>query len=92
MHLIYTSYIIRILRAAGVRNLGIVKIADELHEEIRKASGAMSRSINAQAEFWLKMGMLAELHPTLNYQQLVVMLLQQADVKWAGGLDERRSA
>ena len=35
-------------------NLGIVKIADELHEEIRKASGAMSRSINAQAEFWLK--------------------------------------
>lgn len=72
--------------------MGIVKIADELHEEIRKASGTMSRSINAQAEFWLKMGMLAELHPTLNYQQLVVMLLQQADVKWAGGLDERRSA
>lgn len=72
--------------------MGIVKIADELHEEIRKASGAMSRSINAQAEFWLKMGMLAELHPTLNYQQLVVMLLQQADVKWAEGLDERRSA
>lgn len=92
MHLIYTSYIIRIFRALGVWNLGIVKIADELHEEIRKASGAMSRSINAQAEFWLKMGMLAELHPTLNYQQLVVMLLQQADVKWAGGLDERRSA
>jgi len=72
--------------------LGIVKIADELHEEIRKASGAMSRSINAQAEFWLKMGMLAELHPSHNYQQLVVMMLQQADVKLAGGADERRSA
>ena len=72
--------------------MGIVKIADELHEEIRKASGAMSRSINAQAEFWLKMGMLAELHPTLNYQQLVAMLLRQADVRLAGEMDEPRSA
>lgn len=72
--------------------MGIVKIADDLHEEIRKASSAMSRSINAQAEFWLKMGMLAELHPTHNYQQLVIMLLQQAEVKFAGGNDERRSA
>ncbi len=72
--------------------MGIVKIADELHEEIRKVSSAMSRSINAQAEFWLKMGMLAELHPTHNYTQLVAMLLQQADVKLVGGNDERRSA
>jgi len=72
--------------------LGIVKIADELHEEIRKASGVMSRSINAQAEFWLKMGMLSELYPTLNYQQLVAMLLRQADVRLAGEMDERRSA
>ena len=72
--------------------MGIVKIADELHEEIRKASGAMSRSINAQAEFWLKMGMLAELHPTLNYQQLIATLLRQADVRLAGEMDERRSA
>ncbi|HEY9041248.1 MAG TPA: ParD-like family protein [Rheinheimera sp.] len=72
--------------------MGIVKIADELHEEIRKASGAMSRSINAQAEFWLKMGMLAELHPTLNYQQLIATLLRQADVRLAGEMDEPRSA
>ena len=72
--------------------MGIVKISDDLHDDLREASRVMARSINAQAEFWLKMGMLAELHPTLNYQQLVVMLLQQADVKWAGGLDERRSA
>ena len=72
--------------------MGIVKIADELHEEIRKASNAMSRSINAQAEFWLKMGMLAELNPTLNYQQLVSMLFKQADVRAAGDADARRSA
>lgn len=72
--------------------MGIVKIADELHEEIRKASGAMSRSINAQAEFWLKMGMLAELNPTLNYQQLTARLLRQADVTLAGEIDEPRRA
>lgn len=81
--------------------MGIVKITDELHEEIRKASGAMSRSINAQVEFWLKVGMLAELHPNHNYQQLLQMLMQQADVKLAGlndlarvtgAADERRSA
>lgn len=72
--------------------MGIVKIADELHEEIRKASGAMSRSINAQAEFWLKMGMLAELNPTLNYQQLTARLLRQADVTLAGEIGEPRRA
>lgn len=63
--------------------MGIVKINDELHKEIRKASSAMSRSINAQAEFWLKMGMLAELNPTLSYQQLHIQLLQQAKLQLA---------
>ncbi|KXI21119.1 ParD-like family protein [Photobacterium sanguinicancri] len=55
--------------------MGIVKISEELHEEIRKASGAMSRSINSQAEFWIKMGMMAELNPTLSYNELVRKLL-----------------
>ncbi|WP_404339732.1 ParD-like family protein [Pseudoalteromonas mariniglutinosa] len=68
--------------------MGIVKIADDLHAEIRKASGAMSRSINAQAEFWLKMGMLAEFYPTKNYQELTIMLLQKADVNIFGGVNE----
>ena len=31
--------------------MGIVKISDGLHEEIRKSSNIMSRSINSQAEF-----------------------------------------
>ncbi|KMV29755.1 ParD-like family protein [Photobacterium swingsii] len=55
--------------------MGIVKISEELHEEIRRASGAMSRSINSQAEFWIKMGMMAELNPTLSYNELVRQLL-----------------
>jgi hypothetical protein len=34
--------------------MGIVKIDDDLHEEARRASTVMCRSINAQAEFWMK--------------------------------------
>jgi hypothetical protein len=51
--------------------VGIVKISDELHEEIRKSSNVMSRSINSQAEFWIKLGMLAELNPTLTYHEVI---------------------
>lgn len=60
--------------------MGIVKISDELHDEIRKASGVMSRSINAQAEFWMKMGMLAEVNPDLTYTQLTKKLLETHSV------------
>ncbi len=55
--------------------MGIVKISDELHEEIRRASTAMSRSINAQAEFWIKIGAVAELNPDLNYNEILKKLL-----------------
>ncbi len=54
-----------------VHIMGIVKISDELHDEIRKSSNVMSRSINSQAEFWIKIGMLAELNPTLTYHQII---------------------
>lgn len=60
--------------------MGIVKISDEVHEELRKASSVMSRSINSQAEFWIKMGMLAELHPQLSFNQLKANLMQSVNV------------
>ncbi|MDV7106024.1 ParD-like family protein [Vibrio sp. TH_r3] len=60
--------------------MGIVKISEELHEELRKASSVMSRSINSQAEFWIKMGMLAELHPQLSFNQIMTKLMQSANV------------
>lgn len=63
--------------------MGIVKISEELHEEIRKASSVMSRSINSQAEFWIKIGMLAELHPQLSFNQIVADLMKSADVSAA---------
>jgi hypothetical protein len=51
--------------------MGIVKIADDLHEEARRAAIVMCRSINAQAEFWMKIGMLAEADPTLSFNDIV---------------------
>lgn len=61
--------------------MGIVKISEDLHEELRKSSGVMCRSINAQAEFWMKVGMLAEANPTLSYTEIMARQLKEADVQ-----------
>ncbi len=58
--------------------MGIVKIDDELHEQARRASMVMCRSINAQAEYWMKIGMLAEANPALSFNDLVQMQLSSA--------------
>lgn len=68
---IYDSYIL----PYTVTLMGIVKITDQLHEQLRLASAAMDRSINAQAEFWIKIGLLAELNPHLPYNELINKLL-----------------
>jgi hypothetical protein len=62
-------------------NMGIVKIDDDLHEEARRASTVMCRSINAQAEFWMKIGMIAEANPTLSFNDIVKGQLETADVR-----------
>ncbi|MBZ6381051.1 ParD-like family protein [Sphingomonas sanguinis] len=59
--------------------MGIVKIDDQLHEEVRRASTVMCRSINAQAEFWMKMGMLAEANPTLTFHEIVKAQMAAVD-------------
>ncbi|AMD61593.1 ParD-like family protein [Daeguia caeni] len=59
--------------------MGIVKIDEALHDEVRKASSVMCRSINAQAEFWMKIGMLAEANPTLSFNDIVKMQLEAAE-------------
>ena len=58
--------------------MGIVKIEDALHEEARRASTVMCRSINAQAEFWMKIGMMAEANPTLSFIDIVQMQFEAA--------------
>lgn len=67
--------------------MGIVKISDLMHENLRLASNALSRSINAQAEHWLKIGMLSELHPHLTHQELARLLIQ---AEFKGGVDIQR--
>ncbi len=69
--------------------MGIVKISDQTHENLRVASQALSRSINAQAEHWMRIGMLAELHPQLNHHELCQLLVR---AELAGGLDLARLA
>ncbi len=55
--------------------MGIVKISEQMHDNLRTASEALSRSINAQAEHWLRIGMLAELNPDLRYSEICRRLL-----------------
>lgn len=62
------------------RPLGIVNIEDELHEQLRRASKASCRSINAQAAFWIRLGMLCELNPGLSFQELMARELKAAGV------------
>ena len=60
--------------------MGIVNIEDELHEQLRRASKASYRSINGQAAFWIRIGMLSELNPGLTFQDLVARELKEAGV------------
>lgn len=64
--------------------MGIVKISDQMHESLRLASHALSRSINAQAEHWMRIGLLAELHPDLDHRDICRLLI---GAEQAGGLD-----
>ncbi|WP_347250766.1 ParD-like family protein [Zoogloea sp.] len=56
--------------------MGIVKISDQLHENLRIAAQALSRSINAQAEHWMRVGLLAELHPQLSHSEICQLLIR----------------
>jgi len=61
--------------------MGIVNIDDDLHDQIRKASTVACRSINAQAAFWIKIGLLCETNPTLTFNQIVTRELRAAGVE-----------
>ena len=50
--------------------MGIVNIEDELHEQLRRAAKASYRSINAQAAFWIRIGMLCHTHPGVTFLAL----------------------
>jgi hypothetical protein len=58
--------------------MGIVNIDDELHDQLRKASTVSCRSINAQAAFWIRIGMLCEMHPTQSFNDIMARELRDA--------------
>jgi len=58
--------------------MGIVKVSDDIHEQVRVASKAMSRSINAQAEHWLRVGRILEQNPEFTYAEVCRHLYDQA--------------
>lgn len=60
--------------------MGIVNIDDDLHDQLRKASAVSCRSINAQAAWWVRIGMLAEMNPTLSFNEIVQRELAAAGV------------
>jgi hypothetical protein len=64
--------------------MGIVKISDLMHENLRVAGNALSRSINAQAEHWMRVGMVAEMYPELDHREICQLLIK---AELAGGLD-----
>lgn len=60
--------------------MGIVSIDDNLHEQMRRASKVSCRSINAQAAYWIKIGMLCETNPTLSFTEIIERELRSAGV------------
>ncbi len=60
--------------------MGIVKISDELHESAKLMAKAMSRSINSQAEYWMRIGKLIEENPSITYAEVLKILVNQAAV------------
>lgn len=64
--------------------MGIVKISDLMHVNLRIAGNALSRSINSQAEHWMRVGMLSELHPDLDHRDICRLLIR---AEQTGGFD-----
>lgn len=60
--------------------MGIVSIDDDLHDQMRRASKVSCRSINAQAAYWIKVGMLCETNPTLSFSEIMAREFHSAGV------------
>lgn len=60
--------------------MGIVNIDDDLHDQVRRASKVSCRSINAQAAYWIKVGMLCETNPTHSFNEIIEREFNSAGV------------
>ena len=78
-----SEYIVRMLivyETYMVKLMGIVNIDDELHDQLRRATKVSCRSINAQAAYWIKVGLLCEMNPTLSFSEIMQRELSGAGV------------
>lgn len=60
--------------------MGIVKISVDLHDAAKLMAKAMNRSINAQAEYWMRIGKLIEENPSITYAEVLKILINQASL------------
>ncbi len=60
--------------------MGLVKVSNEIHEQLRIASAVFDRSLNSQAEHWIKIGMLSEVFGDKNYSEIRNYLFQNDDL------------
>ena len=60
--------------------MGIVSLDEDLHEQLRRASRVTCRSINAQAAFWIKVGILCETNPGLPFAEIMAREFEAAGV------------
>lgn len=60
--------------------MGILNIDDDLHDQLRRASKLSYRSINAQAAWWIRIGMLCETNPGLSFTQIMEREMSAAGV------------
>lgn len=58
--------------------MGIVKISDNLHDAVKLMAKAMNRSMNSQAEHWMRIGKLIEENPAFTYQEVLKLLIKAA--------------
>jgi hypothetical protein len=61
--------------------MGIVSIDDDLHEQLRRATKVSCRSINAQAAYWIRIGMLCEANPALSFTEILAREMSAAGVE-----------
>lgn len=59
--------------------MGIVKISDQLHEMAKQRAFALNRSINAQAEHWMRIGKIIEENQEMTYRDVWQLLLREAE-------------
>ena len=61
--------------------MSFVKISEELHSIARARARVFNRSINMQAEHWMRIGKLIEENPDMTYRDIWKLLLEESEAE-----------